>query len=112
LEHIAIVLSGSGAAAASSLLTLIRQEAQMERESDRPRPHGDPLQSVVEENQAQRQSDAKPDVLDSPDELRGTSDRSEGRGSTANGIPAFDEEAGDARRKLYEEGAELVSRID
>ena len=29
-----------------------------------------------------------------------------------NGIPEFDEDAGEQRRKLYEGGAELVSRID
>jgi hypothetical protein len=29
-----------------------------------------------------------------------------------NGIPAGDEDAGEERRKLYERGAEIVSRID
>jgi len=40
------------------------------------------------------------------------SDRAEGQGSDANGIPAFDEAGGDARKKLYRDGAVLVSKID
>ena len=40
------------------------------------------------------------------------SDREGGRGSSANGVPAFDEVAGEERRKLYDKGATLVSRID
>ena len=37
-----------------------------------------------------------------------------GRADTSgiNGIPANDEDAGAERRKLYEQGATLVSRID
>jgi len=37
-----------------------------------------------------------------------------GRADTTgiSGIPASDEDAGDERRKLYEKGATLVSRID
>jgi hypothetical protein len=37
-----------------------------------------------------------------------------GRADTTgtNGIPANDEDAGEERRKLYEKGATLVSRID
>ena len=37
-----------------------------------------------------------------------------GRADTSgiNGIPASDEDAGEERRKLYERGAKLVSRID
>ena len=37
-----------------------------------------------------------------------------GRADTSgvNGIPASDEDAGEERRKLYEQGATLVSRID
>jgi hypothetical protein len=37
-----------------------------------------------------------------------------GRADTSgiNGIPANDEDAGEERRKLYKEGATLVSRID
>jgi hypothetical protein len=37
-----------------------------------------------------------------------------GRADTTgtNGIPASDEDAGEERRKLYERGAEIVSRID
>ena len=66
-----------------------------------------------EENAGQRQSDATPDVVGgrefAPTE---SSDRDNGRGSDANGTPAFDEASGEERRKLYEKGATLVSRID
>ena len=84
----------------------------MAEQKERPRPHGDPLTEEVEPNQAQRQSDAPPDATAGPDKLRGTSDRADGRGSTANGVPEFDEDAGAERKKLYKEGAGLVSRID
>ncbi len=88
-----------------------------EQDDDKPRPHGDPLEDVVtnqEENQGQQDSDAPPDVVaekGSGDRML-TSDRENGRGSDANGIPAFDEADGERRKKLYEEGAILVSRID
>jgi hypothetical protein len=95
----------------------------MAQQDERPRPHGDPLEDVVaqnpEENQAQASSDAAPDAntaadanTDSGEDRSNTSDRAGGRGSDANGVPAFDEADGDARRKLYEKGAVLVSRID
>ena len=83
----------------------------MAEQKERPRPHGDPLSEEVEPNAAQRQSDAPPDATAGKD-IHGTSDRADGRGSTANGIPEFDEAAGDERKKLYKEGAGLVSRID
>ena len=66
-----------------------------------------------EENGAQRDSDAPWDGLD--DTLSAplnSSDRADGRGSDANGIPAFDEADGEQRKKLYRDGATLVSRID
>jgi hypothetical protein len=97
-------------------------------QKDAPRPHGDPLEESMsrgptedlvhnnaEENRAQRQSDAQPDAtvgnrqVDEPSER---SDRAGGRGSDANGVTAFDEADGDRRRTQYEDGAELVSRID
>jgi hypothetical protein len=86
----------------------------MAQESQPPPPHGDPLQDVIEDNPAQRQSDAQPDAAAGSrrDEVRGTSDRSEGRGSTANGIPSSDEDAGSSRRRQYKKGADLVSGID
>jgi hypothetical protein len=66
-----------------------------------------------EDNLAQRQSDAPPDAVS---ELRNdeteTSDRADGRGSDANGVPAFDESDGAKRRRQYEGGADLVSRTD
>ena len=80
----------------------------MLRQSDKPRPHGDPFESeIVEPNQGQRQSDAPPDVVgadmvEEPIES----------GSTANGVPAYDDADGQRRKKLYDEGAGLVSRID
>jgi hypothetical protein len=88
------------------------------QENDRPRPHGDPLRENVEDNPAQRQSDApgadaNPTVDDRFGDATGANDRAGGRGSSANGVPAFDEDAGAERRREYEEnGAEIVSRID
>ena len=89
----------------------------MAEQIDRPRPHGDPLQDEVvenrEENRAQRDSDAPPDAtVESGRDRFDNSDRANGRGSDANGIPEFDEAEGERRRKLYDEGADLVSRID
>jgi len=78
-------------------------------ENEKPAPHGDPLEDVIEANQAQRQSDAPPDATVA---ARDESDREGARGSSANGVPAFDEVAGEERRKLYDKGATLVSRID
>ena len=90
------------------------QGGEMSEERERPRPHGDPLRNVVEENQAQQQSDAPPDA--SIEAGRGgivqETDRDDPRGSTANGIPAFDEDAGEERRRQYAEGASLVSETD
>jgi hypothetical protein len=67
-----------------------------------------------EDNQAQRQSDVPDDFVggdltEDPDER---SDRAHGAGSDANGVPAFDEADGERRKKLYDEGATIVSRID
>ena len=67
----------------------------------------------VEENQAQRDSDAAPDaVTEHAGDVTSASDRAGGRGSDANGIPAFDEADGERRKKLYKDGATLVSRMD
>lgn len=80
----------------------------MAQESERPRPHGDPMQQNTEEpNPAQRKSDATPDVVNSD-----VAEEPIDSGSTANGIRASDEIEGEQRRKLYEEGAVLVSKID
>jgi hypothetical protein len=86
----------------------------MPEEKERPRPHGDPLGTVAKENSAQRQSDAPQDAAATsrPDDPTGASDRAGGKGSTSGGIPAFDEDAGEKRRKQYEGGAELVSETD
>ena len=90
----------------------------MDEQNERPRPHGDPMEQVIadnpETNRAQRDSDATPDATGEPgDDRLNNSDRADGRGSDANGIPAFDEaEEGERRKKLYDEGADLVSRID
>jgi hypothetical protein len=108
----------------------------MPEEKDPPRPHGDKLQgsarpqrNTPEDNQAQVQSDAPPDVVGSTgapfrDEsatgdiggpgspVREESDRDRGRGSTANGVPVFDEDDGALRKRQYRDGADLVSGLD
>jgi len=87
----------------------------MPEQKEAPRPHGDPLeQEIGEENQAQRQSDAPNDAVaaERPEGFREDTDRMGGKGSTANGIAAGDEDGGAARRKAYDAGAELVSKID
>jgi hypothetical protein len=43
---------------------------------------------------------------------REETDRDGGRGSTANGVPVFDEDDGKLRRRQYENGADLVSGLD
>jgi hypothetical protein len=82
----------------------------MPEQSERPRPHGDPLEDEVvkTENPAQRQSDAPDDAS----RRRGVENTTAGTSSDANGIPASDERDGEQRRKRYDDGAELVSRID
>lgn len=82
----------------------------MPEQTEPPRPHGDPLEEEVvsTENPAQRQSDATDDAA----AVRGVEEPSAGIQSDANGIPASDERGDEARRKRYEDGAELVSRID
>jgi hypothetical protein len=82
----------------------------MPEETPRPRPHGDALAEVARENPAQQQSDAPPDATVDPDIV----DRAEEKGhdSTANGLAPFDEADGENRRRQYEKGATLVSRID
>lgn len=86
----------------------------MPEQHERPSPHGDPLErEIVEPNPAQRQSDAPDDVVanEQRPSRREESDREGGRGSSANGLPASDE-GGEQRRRQYEGGAELVSKID
>ena len=81
----------------------------MPEQTEPPRPHGDPLEAEVPtENPAQRQSDATNDAS----AVRGVEETTAGTASDANGIPASDERDGEARRKRYDDGAELVSRID
>jgi hypothetical protein len=89
----------------------------MPEDKNPPRPHGDKLDPAIgtnrnepEENQAQVQSDAAPDAVGAGG--REVSDREGGRGSTANGVPASDEDSGNKRRKQYRDGADLVSGID
>jgi hypothetical protein len=88
----------------------------MAEEKDPPRPHGDKLAGATrpqpndrEENQAQVQSDAPPDAVGSTGE---ETDRDRGRGSTANGVPVFDEDDGAQRKRQYRDGADLVSGLD
>ncbi len=88
----------------------------MAQHSERPRSQGnsleDALESAPDENRAQAQRDAPPDATAAIGQQSGNSDRADGKGSDANGIPAFDEAAGEERKKLYRDGATLVSRID
>jgi hypothetical protein len=108
----------------------------MPEEKDPPRPHGDKLAGAAgqqrndpDDNQAQVQSDAPPDVIGDTgaavrDEsetgriggpgspVRQETDRDRGRGSTANGVPAFDEDDGKLRKRQYRDGADLVSGLD
>ncbi|HET7694872.1 MAG TPA: hypothetical protein VFK57_04130 [Vicinamibacterales bacterium] len=81
----------------------------------RPGPGGDPMQRNPEGNAAQARSDATQDEVGDrldPDFTQ-QSDRADGRGSDANGIPEFDEAEGEARKKTYREtGSPIVSRID
>jgi hypothetical protein len=86
----------------------------MPEQKEPSRPHGDPLDDEVvdrgnvEQNAAQRQSDATNDAAS----LGGVEQPTAGTTSDANGIPAGDEADGAKRKKQYGEGAELVSRID
>jgi hypothetical protein len=81
----------------------------------RPGPGGDPMQRNPEDNPAQARSDATADEVGDrldPDYTE-QSDRAEGRGSDANGLPEFDEAAGEDRKKAYKKsGSPIVSRID
>lgn len=72
----------------------------MPEQNEPPRPHGDPLEKEVESD-ATDASNARrvEEISDSP-------------GSDANRIPASDERDGEGRRKRYDDGADLVSRID
>lgn len=80
----------------------------MPKESDRPRPHGDPLEDeIVEPDRSQRQTDAPADVVGSD-----VVEDPTGTGSTSNGVPADDETDGNRRRDQDNDGAGLVSRID
>jgi hypothetical protein len=80
----------------------------MPQESERPRPHGDPIHNDPEEpDPAQRRGDATPDTA-----IAGAEEPTAGVRSTANGLPTSDEAHGKRRKELYDEGAEIVSRID
>lgn len=80
----------------------------MPEQNERPRPHGDPLDEVVD---SADNNEGLVERTEGPAE-NPAGDRADGRGSDANGIPAFDEADGDLRKKLYRDGAVLVSRID
>ena len=91
----------------------------MPEEKEPPRPHGDPLEGAVgnprnnpDDNQAQVQSDAQPDAVGAAASGREETDRDGGRGSTANGVPVFDEDDGALRKRQYRDGADLVSGLD
>lgn len=60
-----------------------------------------------EDNQAQQNSDATPDVESIADTVgagAGATNRNPTNTSDSSGIPADDERAGDVRRRLHEEG--------
>jgi hypothetical protein len=61
-----------------------------------------------EPNAAQRQTDATSDAVT----LAGVEEPTAGTESDANGLSATDEAEGRQRRKQYESGAELVSKLD
>jgi hypothetical protein len=91
----------------------------MPEQKEQARPHGDPLEGAVgnarnnpDDNQAQVQSDAQPDAGGGIAGGREETDRDGGRGSTANGVPVFDEDDGARRRRQYKNGADLVSGLD
>jgi hypothetical protein len=89
----------------------------MAERDESTKPHGDPLEGLVdlnpEDNRAQAESDAPSDAQGEPRGDRvNTSDRADGKGSDANGVPAFDEAEGEERKTLYRDGATIVSRID
>lgn len=87
----------------------------MTEQTDKLKPHGDPIADAAnnDDNRAQRDRNAPPDATVAPgDDRMNNSDRAGGRGSDANGVPAFDEAEGEERKKLYRDGATLVSRID
>lgn len=86
----------------------------MPEEKEPPRPHGDKLTNTRrddrDDNPAQAQSEATPDVVATGGAEESSRDR--GRGDTANGIPSSDEDDGAQRRRQYNEGADLVSGTD
>ncbi|HEX6974980.1 MAG TPA: hypothetical protein VF147_11290 [Vicinamibacterales bacterium] len=93
--------------------------AERREQDEAPRAQGDPIGDAAadanpEDNRAQRQSDAPSDLIGGGREGRGDeeSERAGGRGSDANGITADDEADGERRKRLYREGAEIVSRMD
>lgn len=87
----------------------------MADQTRRPGPGGDPMQRNPEDNPAQARSDATQDEVGGrldPDFTQ-QSDRADGRGSDANGIPEFDETEGEQRKQRYREtGSPIVSRTD
>jgi multidrug resistance protein, MATE family len=116
-------------------LLMSRAGGAMAEQKEPPRPHGDPLDQerlntegptggtvdsgtrdrqtlgrgyLDEPDAAQRQSDAINDVV----AQAGVEQPTDGGDSTANGVPELDDAAGKQRRKLYDEGAEFVSKID
>ena len=82
----------------------------MPEQSERPRPHGDPLEEELHktENPAQRPRDDAGDASG----RRGVEEPTHDTGSDAAGIPASDERDGERRRKGYDDGTEFISRID
>jgi hypothetical protein len=88
----------------------------MPEQKDPPRPHGDILERPVEDNPAQRQSDAPPDATVDPDVYdrldRARRAASAGQPSPGDQVPSAPDDEDTTRRKLYEEGATEVRKID
>jgi hypothetical protein len=116
-------------------LLVFKQGGLMPQHNDPTRPPGDPLEEerhnvgkaagkqvdsgkrdpqnldrghLDEPNAAQRQSDATNDVVG----LVGVEEPTAGTTSDANGLPARDEAEGERRRRQYDAGADLVSKLD
>ncbi|MEO7275618.1 MAG: hypothetical protein ABIX28_13730 [Vicinamibacterales bacterium] len=80
--------------------------------TDQNRRSDDSSAQSQEENAAQRNSDAPPDVIAAREiSPIASSDGDMSRGSDTDGAPAFDEVEGEERRKLYDKGVTLVSKI-
>jgi hypothetical protein len=89
----------------------------MATSSDRDRTDQPDAQQHQEKNEGDNTEDisteqitAGPDTADPVSRAYARTGRQDTTG--VSGLPAYDEDAGEERRKLYKEGAEIVSRTD